>query len=61
MAQHVQSEATAKNRTKKTTRYRYVHIFKSPLICCQGYGDGFDDVVIQGDLDDLRFVAFYTK
>uniref|UniRef100_A0A672RGF7 AIF family member 3 n=1 Tax=Sinocyclocheilus grahami TaxID=75366 RepID=A0A672RGF7_SINGR len=29
--------------------------------CCQGYGDGFDDVVIQGDLDELKFVAFYTK
>uniref|UniRef100_A0A9J7Y5D8 AIF family member 3 n=1 Tax=Cyprinus carpio carpio TaxID=630221 RepID=A0A9J7Y5D8_CYPCA len=28
---------------------------------CQGYGDGFDDVVIQGDLDELKFVAFYTK
>lgn len=26
-----------------------------------GYGDGFDDVIIQGDLDELRFVAFYTK
>ena len=38
-----------------------VRIFKSLLICCQGYGDGFDDVVIQGDLDDLKFVAFYTK
>ncbi|KAI4569066.1 hypothetical protein MJG53_014684 [Ovis ammon polii x Ovis aries] len=26
-----------------------------------GYGDGFDDVIIQGDLDELKFVAFYTK
>ncbi|TWW60372.1 Apoptosis-inducing factor 3 [Takifugu flavidus] len=26
-----------------------------------GYGDGFDDVIIQGDLDELRFVAFYTR
>uniref|UniRef100_A0A8D0HKK0 Apoptosis-inducing factor 3 n=1 Tax=Sphenodon punctatus TaxID=8508 RepID=A0A8D0HKK0_SPHPU len=26
-----------------------------------GYGEGFDDVVIQGDLDELKFVAFYTK
>lgn len=27
----------------------------------EGYGDGFDDVIIQGDLDELRFVAFYTR
>ncbi|OPJ66304.1 apoptosis-inducing factor 3 isoform C [Patagioenas fasciata monilis] len=26
-----------------------------------GHGEGFDDVVIQGDLDELKFVAFYTK
>uniref|UniRef100_A0A4W6GC67 AIF family member 3 n=1 Tax=Lates calcarifer TaxID=8187 RepID=A0A4W6GC67_LATCA len=31
------------------------------LSICQGYGDGFDDVIIQGDLDELRFVAFYTR
>lgn len=32
------------------------------LFCiCEGYGDGFDDVIIQGDLDELRFVAFYTR
>lgn len=42
------------------------------LLCChllmhglfslwEGYGDGFDDVIIQGDLDELRFVAFYTR
>lgn len=27
----------------------------------QGYGEGFDDVVIQGDVDELKFVAFYTR
>ncbi|KAF6277590.1 apoptosis inducing factor mitochondria associated 3 [Rhinolophus ferrumequinum] len=26
-----------------------------------GYGEGFDDVIIQGDLEELKFVAFYTK
>ncbi|XP_074916067.1 apoptosis-inducing factor 3 [Chelonoidis abingdonii] len=26
-----------------------------------GHGEGFDDVVFQGDLDELKFVAFYTK
>lgn len=30
-------------------------------LVCEGYGDGFDDVIIQGDLDELRFVAFYTR
>lgn len=31
------------------------------VLVCEGYGDGFDDVIIQGDLDELRFVAFYTR
>ncbi|MGH0151326.1 UNVERIFIED_CONTAM: hypothetical protein FKN15_043695 [Acipenser sinensis] len=26
-----------------------------------GHGEGFDSVIIQGDLDELKFVAFYTK
>ncbi|XP_060554576.1 apoptosis-inducing factor 3-like isoform X1 [Ruditapes philippinarum] len=26
-----------------------------------GYGPGYDDVVVHGDLDDMKFVAFYTK
>ncbi|XP_026547893.1 apoptosis-inducing factor 3-like [Notechis scutatus] len=26
-----------------------------------GHGEGFDDVIIRGDLDELKFVAFYTK
>ncbi|XP_067911402.1 apoptosis-inducing factor 3 isoform X4 [Heterodontus francisci] len=26
-----------------------------------GHGEGFDDVIIQGDLDERKFVAFYTK
>lgn len=33
----------------------------SLLLCLPGHGEGFDDVVIQGDLDELKFVAFYTK
>jgi len=28
---------------------------------CAGYGVGYDDVVIHGSLDDLKFAAFYTK
>ncbi|XP_039209386.1 apoptosis-inducing factor 3 isoform X1 [Crotalus tigris] len=26
-----------------------------------GHGEGFDDVIIRGDLGELKFVAFYTK
>ncbi|XP_069475226.1 apoptosis-inducing factor 3 isoform X3 [Ambystoma mexicanum] len=26
-----------------------------------GHGEGFDDVIIQGDIDELKFVAFYTR
>lgn len=33
----------------------------SPLARPTGYGEGFDDVIIQGDLEELKFVAFYTK
>lgn len=32
-----------------------------PLGPPTGYGEGFDDVIIQGDLEELKFVAFYTK
>lgn len=33
----------------------------SPPARPTGYGEGFDDVIIQGDLEELKFVAFYTK
>lgn len=36
-------------------------LLNSLLLCLPGHGEGFDDVVIQGDLDELKFVAFYTK
>ena len=26
-----------------------------------GYGVGYDDIVIKGDLEKLEFVAYYTK
>jgi len=31
------------------------------LFGCAGYGVGYDDVIIHGNLDDLKFAAFYTK
>ena len=26
-----------------------------------GFGLGYDDIVIHGDLDELKFIAYYTK
>ncbi|TRY87461.1 hypothetical protein DNTS_035291 [Danionella cerebrum] len=44
----------------KTVPYFWTAMF-GKSIRYAGYGDGFDDVVIQGDLEELKFVAFYTK
>uniref|UniRef100_A0A8C2XGN9 AIF family member 3 n=1 Tax=Cyclopterus lumpus TaxID=8103 RepID=A0A8C2XGN9_CYCLU len=44
----------------KTVPYFWSAMF-GKTIRYAGYGDGFDDVIIQGDLDELRFVAFYTR
>uniref|UniRef100_A0A671P5R0 Apoptosis inducing factor mitochondria associated 3 n=1 Tax=Sinocyclocheilus anshuiensis TaxID=1608454 RepID=A0A671P5R0_9TELE len=44
----------------KTVPYFWTAMF-GKSIRYAGYGDGFDDVVIQGDLDELKFVAFYTN
>ncbi|XP_073696210.1 apoptosis-inducing factor 3 [Garra rufa] len=44
----------------KTVPYFWTAMF-GKSIRYAGYGDGFDDVVIQGDLDEQKFVAFYTK
>ncbi|XP_026101049.1 apoptosis-inducing factor 3-like isoform X1 [Carassius auratus] len=44
----------------KTVPYFWTAMF-GKSIRYAGYGDGFDDVVIKGDLDELKFVAFYTK
>ncbi|XP_041756367.2 apoptosis-inducing factor 3-like isoform X2 [Coregonus clupeaformis] len=41
---------------------RYADLLKKVLLFYyQGYGEGFDDVIIQGDVDELKFVAFYTR
>ena len=26
-----------------------------------GYGVGHDDIIIQGDLEGMKFIAYYTK
>lgn len=46
---------------KNPTHHSALECYLLTLSVCQGYGDGFDDVIIQGDLDELRFVAFYTR
>lgn len=33
----------------------------SLLSVSTGYGPGYDDVVVHGDLEDYKFVAYYTK
>ncbi|XP_048854685.1 apoptosis-inducing factor 3 isoform X2 [Brienomyrus brachyistius] len=44
----------------KTVPYFWTAMF-GKSIRYAGHGEGFDDVIIQGDLDELKFVAFYTK
>ncbi|XP_062398650.1 apoptosis-inducing factor 3 isoform X1 [Sardina pilchardus] len=62
---HVHGRVAALNMIGRPTEVKTVPYFWTAMfgksIRYAGYGDGFDDVVIQGDLDDLRFVAFYTK
>ncbi|XP_034647305.1 apoptosis-inducing factor 3 [Trachemys scripta elegans] len=43
-----------------TVPYLWTAVFGKSLRYA-GHGEGFDDVVFQGDLDELKFVAFYTK
>lgn len=31
------------------------------LLIVVGYGPGYDDIVVHGDLDQPKFVAYYTK
>uniref|UniRef100_A0A452TAJ5 Apoptosis-inducing factor 3 n=1 Tax=Ursus maritimus TaxID=29073 RepID=A0A452TAJ5_URSMA len=50
------------NRKVNIPHWQMAHAqgMTSPLLAL-GYGEGFDDVIIQGDLEELKFVAFYTK
>jgi len=38
-----------------------LYVANVSIFDCAGYGVGYDDVVIHGSLDDLKFAAFYTK
>uniref|UniRef100_A0A671Y7N0 AIF family member 3 n=1 Tax=Sparus aurata TaxID=8175 RepID=A0A671Y7N0_SPAAU len=62
---HVHGRVAALSMMGRATEIKTVPYFWSAMfgktIRYAGYGDGFDDVIIQGDLDELRFVAFYTR
>uniref|UniRef100_A0A673CWB4 Apoptosis inducing factor mitochondria associated 3 n=1 Tax=Sphaeramia orbicularis TaxID=375764 RepID=A0A673CWB4_9TELE len=62
---HVHGRVAALSMMGQATEIKTVPYFWSAMfgktIRYAGYGDGFDDVIIQGDLDELRFVAFYTR
>ncbi|XP_046904445.1 apoptosis-inducing factor 3 isoform X1 [Hypomesus transpacificus] len=62
---HVHGRVAALSMMGKATEIQTVPYFWSAMfgksLRYAGYGEGFDDVVIQGDLEELRFVAFYTK
>ncbi|RXN07076.1 apoptosis-inducing factor 3-like protein [Labeo rohita] len=62
---HVHGRVAALSMMGKASEIKTVPYFWTAMfgksIRYAGYGDGFDDVVIQGDLDELKFVAFYTK
>ncbi|KAM6965242.1 apoptosis-inducing factor 3 [Aplochiton taeniatus] len=62
---HVHGRVAALSMMGRATEVKTVPYFWSAMfgksIRYAGYGEGFDDVVIQGDVDDLRFVAFYTR
>uniref|UniRef100_A0A287BJF2 Apoptosis-inducing factor 3 n=1 Tax=Sus scrofa TaxID=9823 RepID=A0A287BJF2_PIG len=62
---HAQGRVAAQNMLAQeaeisTVPYLWTAMFGKSLRYA-GYGEGFDDVVIQGDLHELKFVAFYTK
>ncbi|KAF7661951.1 hypothetical protein LDENG_00248890 [Lucifuga dentata] len=62
---HIHGRVAALSMMGRATEIKTVPYFWSAMfgktIRYAGYGDGFDDVIIQGDLDELRFVAFYTR
>ncbi|XP_043966933.1 apoptosis-inducing factor 3 [Gambusia affinis] len=62
---HVHGRVAALSMMGRLSEFKTVPYFWSAMfgktIRYAGYGDGFDDVIIQGDLEELRFVAFYTR
>ncbi|XP_041078581.1 apoptosis-inducing factor 3-like isoform X2 [Polyodon spathula] len=62
---HMQGRIAALNMLGQATEINTVPYFWTAMfgksIRYAGHGEGFDSVIIQGDLDELKFVAFYTK
>uniref|UniRef100_A0A674B6A8 AIF family member 3 n=1 Tax=Salmo trutta TaxID=8032 RepID=A0A674B6A8_SALTR len=62
---HVHGRTAAHGMMGRPTEIKTVPYFWSAMfgksLRYAGYGDGFDDVIIQGDVDELKFVAFYTR
>ncbi|XP_053726445.1 apoptosis-inducing factor 3 isoform X1 [Synchiropus splendidus] len=62
---HVHGRVAALSMMGRPAEVKTVPYFWSAMfgktIRYAGFGDGFDDVIIQGDLEELRFVAFYTR
>ncbi|XP_032899490.1 apoptosis-inducing factor 3 isoform X3 [Amblyraja radiata] len=62
---HVHGRIAALNILGKGVEINTVPYFWTAMfgksIRYAGHGEGFDDVIIQGDLDERKFVAFYTK
>ncbi|XP_067650688.1 apoptosis-inducing factor 3-like isoform X2 [Haliotis asinina] len=62
---HKHGHIAALNMLGKTTEVRSVPYFWTvqygKSVRYTGYGPGYDDVIVHGDLDAPKFVAFYTK
>lgn len=62
---HAHGRIAALNMLNKATDIQSVPYFWTVLfkksVRYAGFGEGFDDVIIDGDLEALQFVAYYTK
>ncbi|KAK1160087.1 apoptosis-inducing factor 3-like isoform X2 [Acipenser oxyrinchus oxyrinchus] len=62
---HMHGRIAALNMLGQATEINTIPYFWTAMfgksIRYAGHGEGFDSVIIQGDLDELKFVAFYTK
>ena len=36
-------------------------LYVSMVTAVVGYGAGHDDIIIKGDLEGMKFIAYYTK
>ncbi|GAB6033524.1 Apoptosis-inducing factor 3 [Chamberlinius hualienensis] len=62
---HAHGRIAALNMLDKNVNLRSVPFFWT-VVCKKslryaGYGPGYDDIIIHGSLEDLKFIAYYTK